>query len=247
MSDSDVRAELHELTAGFRAALEWQQRAGARTAPVGLTPRPPVPEGEHAAPPAPGLPSLPMVRDDLGECTRCKLHATRKTIVFGVGDANAPIMFIGEAPGAEEDRRGEPFVGAAGQLLDKMIQAMGWTRDAVYIANVLKCRPPQNRDPEADEVDACRPFLERQIDAIAPRVIVTLGKPAAHLILRTTAPMSALRGRFKDYLGIAVMPTFHPAYLLRQPERKRDTWEDLKQVIAELERIGVRPPVPPRT
>jgi DNA polymerase len=256
MSDFDPREELRELTAGFRSTLEWHQRAGVHAAPVGATVRPELPElpdASHAEPYADDSGSatqriaLPTVREDLGECTRCKLHATRNKIVFGVGDPNASLVFIGEAPGADEDRLGEPFVGKAGQLLDKMIEAMGWTRDTVYIANVLKCRPPRNRDPEPDEIDACRPFLARQIEAIAPRMIVTLGKPAAHLILNSRAPMGALRGRFKEYLGIRVMPTFHPAYLLRDPNRKRDTWSDLKQVIAELERVGVQPPLQPRT
>jgi uracil-DNA glycosylase len=202
---------------------------------------------------------LAQIREDLGDCTRCKLHTTRQKIVFGVGAPTASLMFIGEAPGADEDRRGEPFVGKAGQLLDKMIEAMGWSRDTVYIANVLKCRPPGNRDPEADEIEACKSFLARQIRTVAPRIIVTLGRPASHLILRTDAPMSTLRGRFQlldphslaplareDGDGIKVMPTFHPAYLLRSPERKRDTWSDLKQVIAELERLGIQSPAPPR-
>jgi DNA polymerase len=186
--------------------------------------------------------TLAQVRDDLGDCQRCKLSGSRNHIVFGVGAADAALMFVGEAPGAEEDRRGEPFVGPAGQLLDKMVTAMGWSRETIYIANVLKCRPPRNRDPEPDEVDACEPFLDRQIEAIGPRIIVTLGKPAAHLLLRTRAPISALRGRFQEYRGIKVMPTFHPAFLLRQPERKRDTWDDLKKVISELDRIGVVTP-----
>jgi uracil-DNA glycosylase family 4 len=191
--------------------------------------------------------TLADVRDDLGDCQRCKLAGQRTNIVFGVGAPDAALMFIGEAPGADEDRRGEPFVGAAGKLLDLMIQAMGWTRDTVYIANVLKCRPPGNRDPQPDEVAACQPFLARQIEAVAPRVIVTLGKPATQLILQTDAPISALRGRFQEYRGIRVMPTFHPAFLLRTPERKRDTWSDLKLVIAELDRLGVPSPRPPKT
>jgi DNA polymerase len=191
--------------------------------------------------------TLADVRDDLGDCQRCKLAGQRTNIVFGVGAPDAALMFIGEAPGADEDRLGEPFVGAAGKLLDLMIEAMGWTRDTVYIANVLKCRPPGNRDPQPDEVAACQPFLARQIDAVAPRVIVTLGKPATQLILQTSAPISALRGRFQEYRGIRVMPTFHPAFLLRTPERKRDTWSDLKLVIAELDRLGVPSPRPPKT
>ena len=190
--------------------------------------------------------TLTAVREVLGECTRCKLSETRQKIVFGVGSEQAALMFIGEAPGAEEDRRGEPFVGAAGQLLDKMIAAMGWTRDTVYIANVLKCRPPGNRDPQPDEVTSCMPFLERQIAAIAPRIIVALGKPATHALLNSKAPISALRGRFHEFRGIRVMPTFHPAFLLRDPDRKRDAWSDLRQVIEELDRLGVRSPSPPK-
>ena len=148
-------------------------------------------------------------------------------------------MFVGEAPGEQEDRRGEPFVGPAGELLDKMIDAMGWTREAVYIANTVKCRPPGNRDPEADELAACKPFLDAQLDSVAPRIIVALGRPAAQQLLDTNAPISKLRGKFHDRRGVLVMPTFHPAYLLRSPERKRDTWDDLKLVMAELARIGV--------
>jgi DNA polymerase len=244
-------AELAALVSGFRAQLEWHARGGTHAvsgapSPVAELALPagelPIAEASLAA----TRPSLAWIREDLGDCTRCKLSATRTNIVFGVGDPHAPLMFVGEAPGADEDRLGEPFVGKAGQLLDKMIVAMGWTRQSVYIANVLKCRPPGNRNPEADEIEACEPFLARQIEAIAPRIIVTLGKPAAHLLLRTNAPISALRGRFQSYRDIVVMPTFHPAFLLRSPERKRDTWSDLKQVIAELERLGIHPPQPPK-
>lgn len=190
--------------------------------------------------------TLTTIRADLGDCQRCKLCKTRKEIVFGVGPEPATLMFIGEGPGADEDRTGEPFVGKAGQLLDKMIEAMGWGRGDVYIANVVKCRPPGNRNPERDEIAACRPFLEAQITAVRPRIIVTLGKPAANLVLGTDAPISSLRGRFHQHRGVQVMPTFHPAYLLREPDRKRDAWSDLKQVMAELERLGVTPPRPPR-
>jgi DNA polymerase len=140
-------------------------------------------------------------------------------------------MFIGEAPGAEEDKRGEPFVGESGKLLDKMIVAMGWTRESVYIANVLKCRPPENRDPRASEIEACENFLAQQIEAVGPTVIVTLGKPAAHLLLKTSASMGSLRGSWQDYSGIPVMPTYHPAYLLRDPTKKRDVWADLQAVM----------------
>ncbi|HEX3758725.1 MAG TPA: uracil-DNA glycosylase [Kofleriaceae bacterium] len=199
-----------------------------------------------------GRRTLPEIRAELGECTRCKLHSTRRSIVFGVGAADTPLMFVGEAPGEQEDRRGEPFVGPAGQLLDKMIEAMGWTRGAVYIANTTKCRPPGNRNPQPDELAQCMPFLHAQIAAIAPRVIVALGRPASNQLLGTDAPISALRGRFHDYalpsdgVRLKVMPTFHPAYLLRDPSKKRTAWEDLKLVMAELERLGIAPPAAPR-
>jgi uracil-DNA glycosylase len=243
MSDRDLHAELRALVSGFRTHLEHVGRGGVFAVPAGPSAAPAPAETAETAEPRPRL-TLAGVREALGECTRCKLHERRKNIVFGVGHPEAPLMFVGEAPGAEEDRRGEPFVGPAGQLLDRMIAAMGWRRDSVYIANVLKCRPPNNRDPQPDEVEACEPFLARQIEAIRPRVIVTLGKPAAHLLLRTSAPINALRGRWQDFRGIRVMPTFHPAFLLRSPERKRDVWEDLKLVIAELDRLGIAAPPP---
>lgn len=189
-----------------------------------------------------GRRTLADIRTELGECTRCKLSPTRKSIVFGVGAEDAPLMFVGEAPGEQEDLRGEPFVGRAGELLDKMIEAMGWTRDSVYIANILACRPPGNRNPQPDEISACLPFLKAKIAAIAPRVIVALGRPSANTLLGTDAPISTLRGRFHDRFGTRVMPTFHPAYLLREPDRKRDAWADLKLVMAELQRLGIKPP-----
>jgi uracil-DNA glycosylase len=239
----DPRAELRSLTAALRRHAERFDRMGIYAAPArSLGPGSAGDEQEPAERDAQSGASLSVVRDDLGECTRCKLSGTRTHIVFGVGSPTAPLMFVGEAPGAEEDRRGEPFVGPAGQLLDRMIAAMGWSRDTVYIANVLKCRPPGNRDPETDEVAECLPFLHRQIEAVAPRVIVALGRPAAQALLETSAPISALRGRFREFRGIPVMPTFHPAFLLRSPDRKRDAWNDLKQVIDELERLGVRSP-----
>jgi uracil-DNA glycosylase family 4 len=179
---------------------------------------------------------LNSVRGDIGDCTRCKLHRLgRRQIVFGVGNPSAELMFVGEAPGADEDIQGVPFVGRAGQLLTKIIEAIGLTRDDVYIANVIKCRPPENRNPEPDEVGECEPFLFQQIDAIAPRVIVALGTFAAKTLLKTQDPISRLRGRVYDYRGAKLIPTFHPAYLLRSPERKRDTWEDMKKVRALLQ------------
>lgn len=183
--------------------------------------------------------SLEAVRTDLGECTRCKLHTTRQNIVFGVGPAKARLMFVGEAPGADEDRQGEPFVGRAGQLLDRIIGAMGLQRDEVYIANVLKCRPPNNRNPEDDEIAQCSPFLLRQVASVEPEVIVTLGAPAAHLLLETGTPIGKLRGKFWRFHGRDLMPTYHPAYLLRNPAKKREVWQDMQQVI---ERLGLEPP-----
>jgi DNA polymerase len=193
--------------------------------------------------------TLPQIRAELGECTRCKLHTTRRKIVFGVGTPDTPLMFVGEAPGEQEDKRGEPFVGPAGELLDKMIEAMGWTRSSVYIANTTKCRPPGNRNPQPDELEQCMPFLHAQIASIAPRIIVALGRPASNQLLEVDAPISALRGRFHDYPrvttgrhGPKIMPTFHPAYLLRDPDKKRAAWSDLKLVMAELARLGIAAP-----
>ena len=236
MGVHSLRCEREEEPAPERPAASAPGPARAIDPPL----TPPSPAGD------PSRRTLQMVREEVGECTRCKLSTTRTRLVFGVGADETPLMFVGEAPGAEEDRRGEPFVGAAGQLLDRMIAAMGWTRETVYIANVLMCRPPGNRDPQPDEVSQCLPFLHRKIEVIRPRIIVALGKPATHALLSTKAPISALRGRFHDFRGIKVMPTFHPAYLLREPDRKRDAWSDLKQVIDDLERIGVRSPNPPK-
>ncbi|HWW84273.1 MAG TPA: uracil-DNA glycosylase [Vicinamibacterales bacterium] len=178
--------------------------------------------------------ALAEVRTDIGDCTRCKLHKLgRRQIVYGVGNPEADLMFVGEAPGADEDIKGEPFVGRAGQLLTKIIEAIDLKREDVYIANVIKCRPPQNRNPEQDEVDTCEPFLFRQIDIIKPKVIVALGTFAARALLRTLDPISRLRGRTYEYRGAKLVPTFHPAYLLRNPVSKRDVWEDMK-VVREL-------------
>jgi DNA polymerase len=180
--------------------------------------------------------TLAGIRDHIGDCTRCKLHGLgRRQIVFGVGNPDADLMFVGEAPGADEDVQGEPFVGRAGQLLTRIIEAIGLARADVYIANVIKCRPPGNRNPEPDEVARCEPFLLRQIDAVRPKVIVALGTFAAHALLKTDAPISRLRGRVHEFRGGArLIPTFHPAFLLRSPERKRDVWEDMKKVRALL-------------
>ena len=189
---------------------------------------------------------LAAIREDLGECIRCKLHAQgRKQIVYGVGNPSADLMFVGEAPGADEDAQGEPFVGKAWQLLTKMIEAMGYSRSDVYICNVLKCRPPGNRNPEPDEVASCEPFLKRQLAAIRPRMIVALGKFAAQCLLRDDTPITRMRGSLRSYEGIPLMPTLHPAYLLRDPSKKKLAWEDLKAVNAALARVGIHPPRTP--
>jgi uracil-DNA glycosylase family 4 len=195
--------------------------------------------------------ALKIIREDLGDCTRCKLARTRTNIVFGVGDPNAELMFVGEGPGADEDAKGEPFVGRAGQLLNNMIRAMGIQREDVYIANVVKCRPPGNRQPERDETETCSPFLMRQIAAIKPKVIVALGATAAKNLLAMSASMMELRGRFYDFmptgvrsndsswLGAKLAVTYHPAFLLRDPRQKGEAWKDLQMVMKFL---GLEPP-----
>ena len=175
-------------------------------------------------------PSLEAIREDIGDCRRCRLHEHRKTIVFGEGNPRAKLVFVGEGPGAEEDLSGRPFVGRAGQLLDKIIVAIGLKREDVYIANIVKCRPPGNRTPERDEVDTCEPFLLRQLAFIRPEVIVALGSPAFQCLLRTREPITRARGQWREWNGIKVMPTFHPAFLLRSPDKKREVWEDMKMV-----------------
>ena len=185
---------------------------------------------------------LAALREFIGDCTRCKLAPLRTNLVFGVGNPQADLMFIGEGPGAEEDLRGEPFVGRAGQLLTDIIErGMGMTRAEVYICNVIKCRPPENRNPEPDEVAACEPFLLRQIDLVRPRVIVGLGTFAVQAVLKLKTPISKLRGNWHEVRGIKLMPTFHPAYLLRNPGDKRLVWSDIQQVMKALGR-----PIPDR-
>lgn len=179
--------------------------------------------------------TLEDLRAMLADCQRCKLAPHRTQVVFGVGNPDARLMFVGEGPGEEEDRQGEPFVGRAGRLLTEIItKGMRLTRADVYIANVVKCRPPKNRNPEPDEVASCEPFLRKQVGLIAPEVIVALGKFAAQTLLETKVPITRLRGQWHDYHGIRLMPTFHPAYLLRNPGEKRLVWEDVKQVMSVL-------------
>lgn len=182
--------------------------------------------------------TLPRIREDIGDCTRCNLHKGRTKIVFGTGNPNADLMFVGEGPGRDEDLSGEPFVGRAGKLLTDMIKAMGLQREDVYIANVVKCRPPENRLPEKDEIATCSPFLMRQIDTIKPKVICTLGSCSAQTLLQTTQGISRFRGEWFDFRGAKLMPTYHPAYLLRNPGAKPEVWKDLQKVMAVL---GLQP------
>jgi uracil-DNA glycosylase len=219
----------------------WRSRASATSVPASTpVPEPPDPRPRPPSPSAgtaTGTQLLATLKDEIGPaCTRCKLHTLGRTqVVFGVGNPDADLMFVGEAPGADEDEQGEPFVGRAGQLLTKIIEAIGLRREDVYIANIIKCRPPGNRNPEPDEVEQCEPFLFRQVAAVKPKVIVALGKFAAQSLLRTTDPITRLRGRSFNYRGATLIPTFHPAFLLRNPSAKREVWEDMKRVRAILQ------------
>jgi uracil-DNA glycosylase len=226
--------------AGLSRDPQWRQREGAANSfeADGL----PAPAAAASSPERPIIPLTEVsaadrligIRTEIGDCTRCKLHAGRTNLVFGVGSPEADVMFVGEGPGADEDEQGEPFVGRAGQLLTQIIKAMGFAREDVYIANVVKCRPPNNRNPEPDEIAQCSPFLQAQIASIKPKVIVALGKFAAQTLLGTETPISRLRGRFHELGDTVVMPTFHPSYLLRTPAAKRDVWEDMKMVMQRL-------------
>jgi DNA polymerase len=242
MSDKDVRAELAAHLRFFAQAgvdgvsrdPAWRRRP-AETAIEPAAGGEDSPDAPAAAERAASGETLELVREDLGACTRCKLHRLGRTqIVYGVGNPRAELMFIGEAPGHDEDIQGIPFVGRAGQLLTKIIEAIDLAREDVYIANVIKCRPPENRNPEPDEVGSCEPFLFRQVQVIKPRVIVALGTFAAQTLLRTNDPISRLRGKIFQYGDARLIPTFHPAYLLRSPDRKREVWEDMKKVRALL-------------
>jgi DNA polymerase len=190
----------------------------------------------HAAPKISKASALEsLLGEQIGDCRRCRLCESRSRIVFGVGDPEARLMFVGEGPGRDEDIQGIPFVGRAGQLLTDIIRAMELTREAVYIANIIKCRPPENRTPEPDEIEACRGFLERQIEIISPAVVVCLGAVATHTLLGTSAGITKIRGQLREYRGIPLMPTYHPAFLLRSPNKKREVWQDMKVVMSMLE------------
>lgn len=225
----DPMEELQELTRHLEDWLRYQRRLGWPGTPAESEPR-----IEASPPETPRVLTLKEIREELGDCKRCKLSRDRTHIVFGEGSARADLMFIGEGPGEEEDLQGVPFVGAAGQLLNRLLSRLGLRREEVYIANVVKCRPPGNRDPEADEMGRCLPFLQKQIEAIRPKVLVTLGRVATQALLGTQAPLTRLRGQWQKYRQTPVMPTFHPSYLLRFPQERRKTWEDMQQVMEYL-------------
>jgi len=222
----------HEIVADLKSYVEYLNGMGI----IGV----PSSEGREreASPNSSSLlrkpPTLEEVRKQLGDCRRCKLHQTRRTLVFGEGNERAKLMIIGEGPGYDEDVQGRPFVGKAGQLLTKILQSIHLQREGVYITNIIKCRPPQNRNPEPDEIETCYPFLIQQIHAIQPQIICALGTFAAQTLLKTDSKITTLRGRFCEFAGIKVMPTYHPAYLLRNPDRKREVWEDMKQISKRL-------------
>jgi len=231
--------DLCEAAGQVRGLLENLHLLGVRELPCPKdnVPPPVCPTGSDAADLVSGIcrsETLEEIRTDLGDCCRCLLSQGREHIVFGCGNEKARVVFVGEAPGREEDKQGVPFVGEAGRLLDRMLFAMGLCREDVYICNVQKCRPPGNRDPQPDEIAACKPFLARQLAAIRPRVIVTLGRFAAQVLLNEEEAISRLRGQWYAYEGIPLMPTYHPAYLLRNPASKREVWEDLKLVMSRL-------------
>jgi DNA polymerase len=241
-----VAEESESVLASVKAYLADLSESGVDELPLTVSPLVSAAERDMLLGPPPdiidgmaGAETLDMIRLDLGDCRRCQLGNTRTNLVFGVGNPNARLVFVGEGPGRDEDLQGEPFVGEAGKLLTKIIEAMGLTRSDVYICNVVKCRPPQNRDPLPSEIEACSSFMLRQVKAINPSAIVALGKFAAQTLLGVKTPISRLRGAFQDYHGIPLMPTFHPAALLRDPALKRDVWEDMKQV---MKKIGMELP-----
>jgi len=248
MSDDAALDELRFLTRALRAHVEWQAATGATGLPRGsnaptagaAAPVTRAPEAERAPAPAGDRQQrLQMLAEAVRPCTKCGLSKSRTQTVFARGTGSSGVCFVGEGPGADEDAQGLPFVGKAGQLLDRMIEAMGLDRDEVYVCNVVKCRPPDNRKPEPDEMAACMPYLIQQLDLVAPQVIVALGATAVQGLFGTTEGITRLRGKWKTLRQIPVMPTFHPAYLLRTPSAKREVWEDLQEV---LRRIGRTPP-----
>jgi uracil-DNA glycosylase len=240
MSNEVLPPEFREAMEEVRDLVRYAAALGIREIPrAPAAPSKAAGRAKHAAPAKrpsaqTKAASLAALREEIGDCMRCRLQKGRTHLVFGVGNPDARLMFIGEGPGRDEDLQGIPFVGRAGQLLTKIIEAMGLTRDDVYIANIVKCRPPENRAPAPDEVATCMPFLLRQIEVIAPDVIVCLGSVAAQNLLGTERKITTLRGHFQDFHGIPVMPTYHPAFLLRNPNMKKPVWEDMKQVMRLL-------------
>ncbi len=229
MPEDPVR-ELAELVESLSEWLRYQRRLGRIGLP-GAKAAAPVPDKEGTAA---KIPTLEEIREKMSQCKRCQLYSGAKSLVFGEGSPNARLMFIGEAPGAEEDLQGRPFVGAAGQLLNNLLSKLGLPREEVYITNVVKSRPPGNRDPEPAEIEACLPFLKMQIAAIRPKVIITLGKISTQALLGTKEPLTRLRGQWQRYDHVRVMPTFHPSYLLRFPKERHKTWEDMQRVMEYL-------------
>jgi len=217
-----MNPKVQELINDLKSYLEYLKGMGIEVFPLSEI-RP-----EEAI--RPEVSGLAEIRKELGDCRRCKLHRLRRSLVFGEGNERATLMLIGEGPGYDEDVQGRPFVGKAGQLLTKILQSINLKREEVYITNIIKCRPPQNRNPEPDEIESCHPFLLKQINAIRPKIICTLGTFAAQTLLKTESKITSLRGRLFDLEGIKVLPTYHPAYLLRNPEKKRNVWEDMKQI-----------------
>jgi DNA polymerase len=238
-AEAEPREELLELVRSLTERLRVDGELGKSLSYLSWenhgTAAPPAPEPTLSAETSAGdLSALEAVRAELGDCRRCSLGSRRHRLVFGEGNPHAELVFVGEAPGADEDAQGRPFVGRAGQLLTRIIAAMGLKREEVYICNILKCRPPGNRNPQPEEITACEPFLIRQIEAIRPRVLCALGGFAAHTLLKSEAPITVLRGRFQAYQGIPLMPTYHPAYLLRNPGAKKKVWEDVQAIMKVL-------------
>ena len=218
----EIHRALNLIVAQVKRHLHYQKALGIHTLLTQVKRR------EHL--------NLDNIRQELGECTRCRLHEGRKHVVFGEGDPHAVLVFVGEGPGRDEDLQGKPFVGRAGELLTRIIEAIDLTREEVYIANIVKCRPPNNRDPRPDEIQTCLPFLLKQLEVIKPKIICALGTFAAQTLLGSEERISALRGRFHPYQGAKLMPTYHPAFLLRNPQFKRDVWEDMKRIREEYQR-----------
>ena len=231
----DPGRELLALVASLRARVRLDLELKRGTSYLGMTVGDRVAETANRAPDAAATaPTLQDVRQELGDCRRCPLCRTRTHLVFGEGSPQAALAFVGEAPGADEDAQGRPFVGKAGQLLNRIIEAMGMTRPDVYICNILKCRPPANRNPRPDEIMSCEPFLVKQLESLKPKAICALGTFAAQTLLKTEIPITRLRGRFHAYQGIPLMPTYHPAYLLRNPGAKKQVWEDVQMIMKIL-------------